>query len=70
MPFKNDPGVRTSERYCSYCFQDGKLTYTGSDLKEFQSLSYEGMIKRGMNRFLARIYAWSIRFAPRWRKSA
>ena len=67
MPFKNDPGTRTSDRYCSYCFQNGALTYPGHDLREFQRLCYEGMVERGMNRIIARIYAWSIRFAPRWK---
>lgn len=67
MPFAKDLGPRESDRYCSYCFRDGSLTYTGTDRKEFQRLSYEGMIKNGMHPLTARFFAWTIRFAPRWR---
>lgn len=70
MPFKNDPGVRESERYCSLCFKDGRLCYEGNNLKEFQKISYDGMVQRGMNPFLATLYAFMIRFAPRWRKKS
>jgi hypothetical protein len=31
MPFSKDTGVRESDRYCSYCFKDGKLCYEGTD---------------------------------------
>ncbi len=68
MPFDKDPGVRESDRYCSLCFQDGKLCYEGSDLKEFQNAAYEGMLAHGTNKYLAMFYAWMIRFAPRWKK--
>lgn len=68
MPFSKDPGKRESERYCSYCFSNGRLTYQGNDLKEFQRLSYEGMRKHGINPPLAWLYSFMIRFAPRWRK--
>ena len=68
MPFDKDPGTRESDRYCSLCFRDGKLCYEGSDLKEFQNAAYEGMLARGMNKYLAVLYAWMIRFAPRWKK--
>ena len=68
MPFKNDPGQREHDEYCSLCFQHGKLCYAGSDLKEFQRYCYQGMRERGMNVLLARIYTFTLRFAPRWRK--
>jgi hypothetical protein len=67
MPFTKDPGKRESDRYCSYCFNNGKLCYEDTDLKVFQQASYDGMVKRGMNKFLARFYTYLIRFAPRWR---
>lgn len=67
MPFSKDPGIRENEKYCSYCFKDGKLV--GRDnLKEFQKTSYDAMIAHGMNPFLAKFYTWMIRFAPRWKK--
>lgn len=66
MPFSQDPGVRESEKYCSFCYRDGKFCYEG-DLKGFQQAAYEGMCKRGMNKYQAKFFAWMIRFAPRWR---
>ncbi|MCC6405450.1 MAG: hypothetical protein IT405_03655 [Candidatus Yanofskybacteria bacterium] len=67
MPFVKDPGPRESERYCSLCFKNGKLCYEGSDLKEFQRVCYESMVRRGTNKFMARLYTFMIRFAPRWK---
>ncbi len=66
MPFDQDPGVRESERYCSYCFKHGALVYGGNDLKEFQKKAYEAMVGRGMNKFKAKFFTFLIRFAPRW----
>lgn len=68
MPFSKDPGKRESEKYCSYCFNNGKLCYEGTDLKEFQRISYENMRAHGTNPIMAKIFAWMIRFAPRWEK--
>jgi len=67
MPFSKDPGQRESDRYCSYCFKNGELCYKGNDLKEFQKMSYEGMIAHGMNKWQAKLFTWLIRFAPRWK---
>lgn len=67
MPFAKDPGVRESEKYCSYCFKDGKLCYEGTDLKEFQRVSRAKMIEKGMHPWVASFYAYLIRFAPRWK---
>lgn len=70
MPFSQDPGVRESDRYCSYCFKDGKLCYEGDDLKEFQRRAYLGMRAKGIGHLRAKSYAFLIRFAPRWRKGS
>ena len=67
MPFAKDPGVRESDRYCSLCYKNGQLCYHGTDLKEFQKEAYKGMVGRGMNKWLAKLYTFSIRFAPRWK---
>jgi hypothetical protein len=67
MPFSEDPGVREDPRYCSYCFRDGKFSYEGHDLKEFQKACYDAMVGHGVNRFKAKFFAWMIRFAPRWK---
>jgi Putative zinc ribbon domain len=70
MPLAKDTGPRESERYCSYCFKNGKLLYEGSDLKEFQKHSYDAMVAHGTNRLLAKFYVYMIRFAPRWKKQS
>ena len=68
MPFSKDSGPRESELYCSYCFRNGELCYKGNDLKEFQRASYQAMVAKGTNKFLAWFFTFLIRFAPRWRK--
>jgi len=68
MPLAQDPGVSGSDKYCSYCFKDGKLVYEGTDVKEFQARAYEGMRSKGMGKFQAKFFTWLIKFAPRWKK--
>ena len=68
MPFSKDVGVRESDKYCSLCFKNGKLCYEGNDSKEFRRIAYESMIDRGTNKFLAKLYTFMIRFAPRWKR--
>ena len=67
MPLAKDTGHRENEKYCSHCFHDGKLVGEGSDLKTFQKCSYDAMVAAGTSKFIAKIYAWMIRFAPRWK---
>ncbi len=69
MPFDKDTGKRESDKYCSLCFKDGKLCYEG-DLKTFQKICYDAMVKSGMNPFKAKLFAFMIRFAPRWKNQA
>lgn len=68
MPFSKDTGHRESDKYCSLCFQNGKLNYEGSDVKEFQKVVYKSMTDRGMNKLKAKFFTFMIRFAPRWKK--
>ena len=67
MPFKRDLEKRESDIYCSYCFKDGALVYKGNDLKEFQKMCYHGMRCGGVNILLAKLFTFTIRFAPRWK---
>ena len=67
MPLAKDPKQSGSDKYCSYCFKDGKLIYEGTDVKEFQTHAYKGMIEGGMNKYQAKFFTWLIRFAPRWK---
>lgn len=68
MPFSKDTGIRENEKYCSLCFKDGKLCYEGVDLKEFQRVAKESMLKGGMNPIKAWFFTKMIAFAPRWKK--
>ncbi len=68
MPFTKDPGKRESDIYCSLCFKNGELLYTGNSIKEFKKICYQGMREKGINKFMAKICTFSIGFAPRWRK--
>lgn len=67
MPFSKDPGARESDKYCSYCFKDGKLCYEGDDRKEFEKVVYKNMRAKGINPITAHFYIFMIRFAPRWK---
>ncbi|MEN9341775.1 MAG: hypothetical protein RIQ54_31 [Candidatus Parcubacteria bacterium] len=67
MPFAKDKGVRESDRYCSLCFRNGRLSYEGTDVKEFQRVCRASMRVRGINPFSAWLYTFLIRFAPRWK---
>lgn len=67
MPFSKDPGHRESDRYCSYCFKDGKLCYEGDDVKKFQEVAYQSMKQQGMNSLKAKFFTFMIKFAPRWK---
>ena len=68
MPFSKDPGQRESDKYCSYCFKNGKFTYEGNDVNEFKKESYKAMRANGMNPIMAKLFTWMIGFAPRWKK--
>lgn len=68
MPFSKDSGKREHERYCSLCYQNGKLSYEGDDLREFQKQCYDAMRHSGMNVFKASFFTFMIRFAKRWQR--
>ena len=68
MPLAKDPGVSGSDKYCSYCFQNGKLVYEGNDVNEFKKLCYQGMVDKGMGKMKAKFFTWMVGFAPRWKK--
>ena len=68
MPFPQDIGVRDTENYCSLCHHDGKFSYEGTDVKEFQRVVKQKMIERGIPKWKAAFFAWTIRFAPHWKR--
>jgi hypothetical protein len=67
MPFNKDQGVRENEKYCSLCFKDGKLCYEGTDLKEFQKVCKESMLRNGIHPIKAWFFTKMIAYAPRWK---
>jgi len=70
MPFSKDPlgDKRESERYCSYCFREGKLRYEGTDVREFKNAMIDDMVSRGENKLKAHFFAFIAGFAPRWKE--
>jgi hypothetical protein len=70
MPFQKDPkGInREHSQYCSYCYADGKLCYSGNDVREFKRVMIEAIVSRGEPRWKAIVFAFMAGFAPRWRK--
>jgi hypothetical protein len=68
MPLSKDTGQRTSDKYCSHCYQGGHLKAEGTSLREFQRRAYEGMRQSGTNPLMARLFAFLIRFAPYWKQ--
>ena len=70
MPFSRDPNPREHANYCSYCYCNGDFVYSGSDVKEFQRMSYQKMRESGMFMPLAWLFSWMIQFAPHWKKPA
>ena len=70
MPFKKDPKgeMREHEKYCSYCYSDGKLCYERNDYKGFKKAMVDAIVARGEPRIKAEIFAFMARFAPRWKK--
>lgn len=69
MPFKKDPkgAGRESARYCSYCFENGKLNYEGNDVNEFKNAMIDAIVSRGESKLKAKFFAYMAGFAPRWK---
>lgn len=67
MPMAKDVKDSGSDKYCSFCFVNGKLIADGMTFKEFQDQSYKGMVKGGMNKFTAWFFSQFIRIAPYWK---
>lgn len=70
MPFSKDPkgAGREHEKYCTYCFSNGRLSYEGNDVREFKKAMIDAIVARGESKFKARFFAFMAGFAPRWKK--
>jgi hypothetical protein len=73
MPMSKDPqGGGTNadgtknEAYCSYCYQNGIFTFTGT-VKEFQEFCRRMMVESGMSKFTAWLYSRGMKRLPRWK---
>lgn len=67
MPLSKDLKKSGSEKYCSYCFVNGRLVAEDMSLKEFQEKAYTGMVDRGQNKLIAWFFSKMIGFAPYWK---
>lgn len=70
LPFRKDPkgAGREHERYCSYCYANGRLCYEGTDVNAFKRAMVDAIVARGESRVKARFLAWIAGFAPRWKR--
>ena len=67
MPLAKDEKDSCSDRYCSFCFVNGKLVAEGMSLREFKKQSFDGMVRGGMNRLKAWFFSQFIGMAPYWK---
>jgi len=74
MPMKNDPnggGTNAdgskSEKYCSYCFQQGSFTQPDFTVVEMQTFCKEKMKEMGFPGFLAGLFTKGIPKLERWK---
>jgi hypothetical protein len=75
MPMKSDPqGGGTNadsslnEKYCSYCYVDGKFTFEGG-VGEFQDFCKQKMIESGSNRVAAWLLTRNMKRLERWKEN-
>jgi len=74
MPMKNDPnggGINVngskSEKYCSYCYQQGAFTQPDFTVVEMQAFCKEKMKEMGFPGFLAGLFTKGIPKLERWK---
>ena len=60
----NDSG---SDKYCNYCFVNGKLIAEKMTFEEFKKQSYDGMVKGGMGAIKVWFFSQFIGMAPYWK---
>jgi hypothetical protein len=75
MPMKSDPqggGTNAdstkSDKYCSYCYVDGKFTFEGN-VEEFQEHCKQMMIKSGSSKFTAWLFTRNMKRLERWKEN-
>lgn len=74
MPMKKDPkgsgsnaDGSKSDKYCSYCYENGAYTYTGKDVIGFQDHCRKMMMDGGHSRFISWLFTRGMKRLPRWK---
>ena len=74
MPLKKDPqqgGTNAdgskNNKYCSYCYQNGKFLYEGNKVEEFQDFCKQKMIEGGHNKFMSWLFTRGMKRLERWK---
>ncbi|MDO9255528.1 MAG: zinc ribbon domain-containing protein [Bacteroidales bacterium] len=57
-----------SEKYCSYCYQDGKFFRPDFTAKQMQKLVKGKMKEKGIPGFLTPFFAYGIPRLERWKR--
>lgn len=73
MPMEKDPQCggteangNKSEKYCSYCYQNGEFTFKGT-VTEFQDFVKNKLINAGHNKFMAWLLSRGMKRLERWK---
>ena len=73
MPLKHDPkgggsetGGEKSEKYCSYCYEEGKFTWPDATLKEMREFVINQMVNMKYPRFIAKLLTMNMKHLERW----
>ena len=76
MPMDKDPNGggtladgKTSSEYCSFCFADGAFLWQGSDVRAYQKMVVEQMVKNGWWYPLAWFFTRQIPKLRRWKQT-
>lgn len=77
MPMKKDPekgGTNAdgskSEKYCSYCYENGAFFQPDMTVKEMQAFCIDKMKEQGIPRFMGWLFTRNIPRLERWKKVA
>lgn len=74
MPLNKDPkgggteaGGGKSEKYCSYCYEEGKFLWPDATVEEMRAFVIDQMVKMKYPRFIAKLLTMNMKKLERWR---
>lgn len=74
MPIDKDPNGggseadgSSSQKYCSYCYVNGKFTKPDFTAKQMQDFCRQKMVEMGINKFTAWLFSRCIPTLDRWK---